>query len=210
MSRSGDINARGLVQCVICPQCGYALEGLAAVGRCPECGREYSPETLVLYGTGTGRRKEGAGLIALMFVAATVCFILVPYAISQKYAGVLQPITLIFAISGIEWWRRRTVHRNMPAETQLRLTPTGFGCRDGLGEVTLYPWEESHRVVMRALPKDRYRLQIKAHVRQIVCQPLDFQFDADEETARRVAKRIEHYRGAPVHVDFEMTQLVQL
>src|SRR4051812_39800014 len=35
-----------------CADCGYPLIGLPTTGRCPECGSEYSPDRIVLYGYG--------------------------------------------------------------------------------------------------------------------------------------------------------------
>ena len=33
-----------------CPGCGYALEGLAPEGVCPECGAPYDQSEIVLHG----------------------------------------------------------------------------------------------------------------------------------------------------------------
>jgi uncharacterized OB-fold protein len=41
-----------------CPKCGYALEGLAPEGVCPECGASYDQSEVVLHGYGAGRQLE--------------------------------------------------------------------------------------------------------------------------------------------------------
>jgi hypothetical protein len=43
-----------------CPQCDYSLKGLPAKGTCPECGRGYDSEFIILRGTPSMNHETGA------------------------------------------------------------------------------------------------------------------------------------------------------
>src|SRR5690242_10129098 len=61
-----------------CPDCGYLFTGLPDAGTCPECGIEYDPETIVLYGYKTGHRSAvtlpfSNAMAVLLAIAAIAC-----------------------------------------------------------------------------------------------------------------------------------------
>jgi hypothetical protein len=212
MSKSGDINAQNLNRVTLCTRCGYALQGLPSRGRCPECGRAYSPDVLVLFGNGQGGEKTfGAPDVA----TTLLYFLIIGYIVYAEFVPLQHRRYFqwvpIAAILMSQIWRRYRPRSGMPAETQVHLSPSGFGLRDGPGDVTMAPWQTKHRVLIRALPRDLYRLQIKFPLMQYVTNhPLDFTFEADEATALRVAERIEQYRnGRKVERDFALNEPVQ-
>ena len=62
-----------------CMRCGYALDGLADTGICPECGLEYDQSTIVLYGEARGNTSTpatGSRGGILRYGAAMVFFLL--------------------------------------------------------------------------------------------------------------------------------------
>jgi hypothetical protein len=212
MSKSGDVNAQNLNRVTLCTRCGYALQGLPSRGRCPECGREYSPDVLVLYGRGRGGKKTltaPGALMMLLYALAIAAFIATDQIFDRKYASMLHP-TLAVLIFGGFICRRYMLRKQMPAESQLHLSSAGFGFRDGLGDVTMTSWQAADRVLIRAIPLNLYRLQVKARPMQFVADhPLDFTFEAEEVVAIRIAERIEQYRnGLKVERDFPLKELV--
>jgi hypothetical protein len=67
-----------------CPGCDYALAGLPAEGVCPECGRAYDQETIVLYGRAGGAHANLANstkrllvvqIVSIGFILACVWFV---------------------------------------------------------------------------------------------------------------------------------------
>ena len=46
------------LRAAVCPNCGYALEGLPRAGTCPECGRPYGNSQVVLHGFARGKHES--------------------------------------------------------------------------------------------------------------------------------------------------------
>jgi hypothetical protein len=196
MSKSGDINAQGLTRCVFCPQCGYNLKGLPDRGFCPECGFAYSPGMIVLYGSGEGGKRTGLGkLLSYIYLAAIVCAAIVMDRFPLFARAWTMPIVLIgFALLFAAY--RRAMRGDMPAETQLRLSAEGFVQRDGVGEATLTPWKQYHKVELSPRWLDSgYVLKIRGLATQFVLDhPVQFVFEADQRTAHEIRLRINGFR----------------
>jgi hypothetical protein len=211
MSKSGDINAQNLDRVTLCTRCGYALEGLPPIGRCPECGLAYSPNRIVIFGRAQGRNKTFDGrfsLLTFIYFVLITAYLVADHAIGRRYSDTIQ-IALATLIFGGAIWRRHLARRDMPAESQVHLSPNGYGFRDGLGDVTIEPWQPANHVRIRALLRDSYRLQIKASTRWFSPDLLDFVFQSDEPTAVEIANRIEQFRhGTKVERDFALNDLV--
>jgi hypothetical protein len=108
----------------LCPNCGYALEGLASSGKCPECGRVQNPSEVVLYGwtrgqfENTGNSKPSRFLWAVVFAYGWILNLgswgFRTIALAGAIAMILSVLTLI----------RRKDSRH-PGLIQVRLTPQG-------------------------------------------------------------------------------------
>jgi hypothetical protein len=93
----------------LCPACGYALVGLPPRGICPECGRAYAEDLIVLHGyargmgadASTGRPKslDWFGLLAAFQVAAFL-----PQSRWEVWAFVI----FIIVSFGLKLWGRRS------------------------------------------------------------------------------------------------------
>src|SRR5712672_2511371 len=64
-----------------CPDCDYALAGLPAEGVCPECGRAYDQDTVVLYGRGGGVHENAINSPTGLLVLQIICIGIVPVSI---------------------------------------------------------------------------------------------------------------------------------
>ncbi|HTL28711.1 MAG TPA: hypothetical protein VL282_05815 [Tepidisphaeraceae bacterium] len=193
MSKSAETNAKSLARCVLCPQCGYSLEGLPDRGNCPECGFEYSTDFIVLYGSGQGGRKTTTSMsvmVGIMMGVAIAAGMWAPLFFHRRlFASFFQPALLLVAAILAALYRV-SLRKEMPAETRLRLSPQGFGMRDGFGEVNWIPWQPGHRVEIMERKREKYLLRITVRRWQFVLQqPVYFVFHADEQTVTGV----EHY-----------------
>lgn len=113
----------------VCPNCGYSLVGLAEQGKCPECGRDYAPGEIILYGYGCGTYENlmttrPSRLWGLWVGAASTVFIQSAAFYSElgKYGLIL--VGFLGAIPPTYLYWRRT-HVGHPAPVQVRIGPTG-------------------------------------------------------------------------------------
>jgi hypothetical protein len=188
-----------LTRVIVCPQCGYSLEGLPERGICPECGFSYSPSIVVLYGHGQGGKKTWSGGFKFAYIVYMAVILGIGFAmpfIRRPFAPFAQPVVVLLFAVGFALHRRQ-LRREMPAECQLRLTPDGFGERDGFGEVEIHAWDPRYVIVMKRLRfgRRRWLLRIKAPTGRFVSNhPIHFTFDADNETANRIRQHIDECR----------------
>jgi hypothetical protein len=68
------ITSQTLLPLESCPDCDYALAGLPAEGVCPECGRPYDQDIVVLYGRGDGVHASLANSPRGKVVVEVACF----------------------------------------------------------------------------------------------------------------------------------------
>jgi hypothetical protein len=191
------INADALLRCAICPQCGYRLDGLPNRGLCPECGFAYSPDLLVLYGSGYDKRTGWGKVLTYIYLGVMLLMVFFSTAfpvLSRPW--VIPSVLLAFAFALDA--HRRIMRKDMPAETQLRVSLDGFVQRDGVGEAKLTPWAEYHKVNLS--PRwlgSGYVLKIRGRAtRFILDHPVQFAFEAEAETARAIRERIKSHRHA--------------
>ena len=118
-----------------CPACGYLLQGLPPEGRCPECGRCYDQETIILYGWARGthanaltsRGAVAVGMLMLMS-AGTLAAILNPASPGSMKLAML---AFLGGLTVTVLWKRRTVAANQPGLVQVHLSGTGCFQIDG-------------------------------------------------------------------------------
>jgi hypothetical protein len=121
-----DTSSTDLLRLDVCPACGYALEGLPEVGRCPECGFDYRPGVIVLHGFGTGistARSRSA------WTAAGINVVVALYIVSRWFrVGRLDTFDVLYSTYLLLWtgwalWKRWW--SDMPGLVQIWLGPDG-------------------------------------------------------------------------------------
>lgn len=74
-----------------CMRCGYALDGLADAGRCPECGLDYDQTLVVFYGEARGHAATaatGSWPKLLFYGCATVLYLVWGWKDIQKFRAI--------------------------------------------------------------------------------------------------------------------------
>jgi hypothetical protein len=107
-----------------CPDCDYALAGLPAEGVCPECGRAYDQETVVIFGLGAGVHASLAHTPRRHAVAQIICAIVCPFAIwfaANRRAWVLVAAAAVAAYFAVEITRRYTSRRGALAQVRVNV-----------------------------------------------------------------------------------------
>ena len=134
-----------------CPECGYVMAGLPAVGRCPECGWGYDESTVVLYGRAVesveGARPESRfePVVATVLIAV-LTFVGVFMAVDNLVITVIASVGVAGGAFAVAWRRRLTP--SAPRE-QVRLTPDGYARRRGFGPVQVEPWTADVELTFR-------------------------------------------------------------
>ena len=192
-----------------CPGCGYALEGLAAHGNCPECGDPYDQSVVVLHGFGAGRqssiataRPREAAITAGVY-AIVLCFWIVEWRRKGRLDayGIIWLVALLAWLVGGLWKRWRT---DMPGLAQVWLGA------DGVRQVNnpipgspkkayLIPWREVKRVTLRPAGHGTFRIEVKGPTS--FWRSTDVTVDAEvrctPEQAATLELRIAAWRGEP-------------
>ncbi len=137
-----------------CPECGYVMAGLPAVGRCPECGWGYEESTVVLYGRAVesveGARPESTPEWAVLGSVAVGCLIAATVSLATDGSAVAVAAAAAVGVAGAVFayaWQRRLAP-SAPRE-QVRLTPAGYARRRGFGPVQVEPWTADVELTFR-------------------------------------------------------------
>ena len=196
-----------------CPRCDYPLDGLPAVGTCPECGRGYDGSVLYLYGhnlTGPWRRPAWSnrrlawdwGLFALTILPWWVLGL-------DRFGAVM--MTLMFGwMPALATVRRLTVRagdRAATAAVRVRLGPDGVGQGGrGLGPIpfeaadraTPVPWAKVWHVAVTASSPERVRITMSPDHGWFVWRSsfvsADVEWPADR--ADELRRRVQRWRAA--------------
>jgi hypothetical protein len=164
----------------VCPRCDYSLTGLAAVGVCPECGREYDQNTVVLYGNAAGSRRNAwsgggqrsAGQWILTGCFACLYLALVIWGGRRRHVSIPQLfyVPMFFFSLGIALWRQMSDQGS--GVVQVKMTPLGLrqGIR-GMGPIPyerndgakLVPWSRIRKVQIKELGHGEVHLMIASY-----------------------------------------------
>jgi len=185
-----------------CMGCGYALQGLPDVGKCPECGQTYDQETVVLHGWARGSHANlgnaSPRVVAWMFVPQVILILLIfPNLLRQGSGGLFFLAPLLTA--GFMLWRRWT----NPLPTLIQVHLSNEGCvqwdnpRAQRGK-SMAAWDKVNRVDIQRLAEGRYRLKIGRRRNWIGFEPtlrVDAEIQCTDEQADALRRRIDQWRG---------------
>ena len=203
-----ETDARDPLRLEKCPACGYALEGLAPEGVCPECGVAYDQSEVVLHGYGAGRNFDVATARPRAALALGVAYaVVVAWSIRSfvrsglRDAGELLWPALLAVMLAWSIWKRSTT--NMPGLVQVRLSSRGavqvnnpVAGREKAGKLT--PWREIGEVRIRPAGPETVRIRLvkrKTFWRgaQVV---VEADVRSDERQARALVERVERWQTA--------------
>lgn len=111
----------------LCAACGYALQGLPAAGTCPECGRAYSDDVIVIYGYARGNHATASTArprSLIWFALTPVAYVLMFLPALGGRDWAIGVFALLYAAAfGISvWFRRNQTH---PGTVQARFNRLG-------------------------------------------------------------------------------------
>jgi len=160
---------RSPIKLTLCPACGYSLEGLPAVHRCPECGFAYDERSFTLLGVTRGasgmpaRRK-----ILWLFVAIVTTFWLNCIMVMVTSFG-SQP-SILFGLVGIGWvvaviYLLATGRREKKGMERFIFTAGGYGSfvtseGEAPTDFGLRPWVSTHSVQLERKSPRWQRIRI--------------------------------------------------
>lgn len=154
-----------------CPGCGYALHGLPPRGACPECGRAYDDETIVLFGWADGTRNNtwngsrSAFGVMLFIVGFQIFHSLLNVSLRGLNTGnTLGIISVVIWVALIAWMCWRRWNSDLPGPIQVHLSP--HGCRqldDPKSDrvPAFVPWAELNDVLIGEKADGRWRVRLR-------------------------------------------------
>lgn len=151
-----------------CVGCAYALNGLPEVGVCPECGKPYGQETIVLYGWARGSHANiaNASPRIVFWVCIPMGMIILGYLLPMIFGRKPSWALLIPLIPiGLLLWQRWT--NPLPCLLQVRACPAGCVEIDHVAlnaalkrKLSVAPWGQLDRIEIDRINGERYRLRI--------------------------------------------------
>ena len=191
-----------------CPGCGYALEGLASEGSCPECGGHYDQSEVVLHGFCAGQHTDVATARPAVAVVAAVAlafmgswFLRDWFRSGRRDHGDL--LWAAFVVAWVLWGLWKRFATDMPGLVQVRLgawgalqvnNPTAQGRKAGKPT----PWRD---VADASIAPDRDgTVRIKVERRKSFWRgsptPVDAEVDCTPEQAAALRERVAAWRAA--------------
>ncbi len=137
-----------------CAVCGYDLAGVARLPRCPECGQEYDPLTLQVWGK-TNKYGFLKFMGSILWLNAAGIGVPALYGFYGKTAAITGASLVIIAriLSSV---LRRLVYKRRYGTTdgrgQFIMNPSGAAVRNGYGQFQLHSWIHFPSVTLVAMP----------------------------------------------------------
>ena len=189
-----------------CPACGYALKGLPAVGRCPECGAGYGGEVVLFDEPGIAAWHARWAAAGFAIVAAMQAVVLSD-AVSRGKPVLVAAAVLSVVVYGAWAVRRAIGIRSGGSRGQARFGATGFAHRLGPGPAAWERWGERHRLILTPVappgdgPPRQHVLRIKTLVTGVwdeEREALRMDFEAGEVEAQQIYEQLAAWRAAAI------------
>lgn len=196
---SNNVESTDLLRLEHCLHCSYELTGLAAEGTCPECGRPYDQDVVVLFGTARGAHASISNSTPTYMVTLIALFsinlINVPFMIrrGQLVLGTFSAVCWCLTIF-VPIWRR--LNHTGPGLVQAHLSRAGCMQIDfpgGKYTPKITPWTDVNAVSIAPASGQRHRLRIR---RRKGWDPVDIEITASDEKREALAERIAEWRKA--------------
>jgi hypothetical protein len=199
---SNSLASTDLLRLEHCVHCGYELTGLAADGTCPECGRPYNQDVVVLHGTARGSHtniSNSRPMYMVLWIALfSVNLINVPsmfrrgHQLLAMFCAACWSLTILVPI-----WRR--LNHTGPGLVQAHLS--GAGCRqiDFPGTKytpTITPWKDVYAVSIVPASGLCHRLRIRRRSWWYGYNPVDIEITASDEKREALFEQIAEWRAA--------------
>ncbi len=160
----------------ICGNCGYSLAGHPPESSCPECNLSYGPNHIIFFAwkTGWGVKAIAKKIHWILFGWMILSLLIIAYktfaivyaictlpdirvtsrglqqvAVNYLYLVSPQILSLLVLIPFFRIYRRI---RAMPAPIQIRLTPSTYAIRGGLGRAKTKPWDSTVLFTLQTKP----------------------------------------------------------
>ena len=189
-----------------CPGCGYMLTGLPPAGACPECGRAYDEQLVVLYGWAAGSRGNAlsGNRRAVIGFAALAAFNLFNIAVNRLLrpsafwtVALLAWLALVVAVV---WLRVR--RSDMPGLVQVHLSPAGASQLDAPqgAPPPPMPWRDLDDGVIERVREDLWRIRFRHRSRRWPT-PVDAEVRCTPAQADALRKRVSEWHAATAAVE---------